>query len=297
MSVFYQHDDKELINFNEISREQLVKLYNDDYDRFMDFMDNLSQKDTENYIKLLSLFTKDTYVYLNYCFLNNDIRINEKEFFEKFETIEDNESLELFVLNNCDDLIDFGMYFMTNNPLYKTRCFLELKEEQNQKICELYPSHLLDLQAYTEDVGVNKIIDYYHYLKDENNDRFTNLMIAKDVFEYLEYLSEKNQYLFEKTIGEIRNKIYKWNRYVIDNSNKDILEYEQEFIGYLENKDALELGELALENPNILNEMLFQLFDYEIDKCEVFIDELGNSVKVTEDEVDEYMESIGKKKI
>lgn len=296
MPIFYKHNDKELINFNELTREQLVKLHNEDYDEFMELMDNLPKNSPEDYDKILRLLAKDTYVYLNYCFINNDIRINEKEFFENFEAIENEDLLETFILNNYDNLIDFGMYFMTNNPLYKTRCFLELTEEQNKKICQLYPAHLLDLQAYTEDLGVNKIIDYYHYLKDADDNRFTNLMIAKDVFEYLEYLYDKNQYLFEKTIEEIRNKIYKWNRYTIDNSNEDILEEEQKFIDFLETNDALELGEVALENPNILNEMLFQLFDYEIEKQEVIVDENGNSIKVTEEEVDAYMETIGKKR-
>lgn len=297
MAVFYQHDGKEMINFNELTRKHLAKLYNDDYDQFMDFIDNLSHKDIESYKQLLKLFAKDTYVYFNYCFANNDIGILDKEFFEVFSLIEDEELLKHFTLIEDEKMIDFGIYFMINNPLYKTRCFLELTEEQNQKLCKLYPEHLLDLQAYTEDIGVNKIIEHYHYLKDGDDSKFTNLMIAKDVFEYLEYLYDKNQYLFEKTIEEIKNKIYKWNKYIIDNSNEDILEDEQDFINHLENKDALKLGELALENPNILNEMLFQLFDYEIDKCEVFIDDLGNNVKVTEAEVDEYMESIGKKKI
>lgn len=297
MPVFYQHDGKELINTNELMRRRLVELYNNDSDEFMDFMGEVSQNDISNYIRIMKLLVKDTYVYLNYCFTNNDIRVEEKEFYEKFESIENEEILETFILNNSDDLIDFGMYFMTNNPLFKTRCFLELDEVHNQKICELYPEHLLDIQAYTEDIGVNKILDYYHYFKDKDDSKFTNLMIAKDVIEYLEYLYNKNQYLFEKTFKEIIDKIYKWNKYLIDNSREeDVLNEELPFIELLENKDALELGEIALENSNILNEMLFQLFDYEIEKHEIIIDENGNIVKVTEEEVDEYMKTMSKKR-
>lgn len=294
MSVFYQHNGKELINYNEVTREQLVRLYNKDYDNFMDFMDSLAHKNLENYVKILKLFGKDTYVYLSYCFNNNDIRILDKEFFETFSLIKDEESFKEFVLVEDEKLIDFGIYFMTNNPLYKTRCFLELDEVQNQKICKLYPEHLLDLQAYTEDVGVNKIIDYYNYLTDGDDSKFTNLMIIKDVFIYLEYLCNKNQFLFEKTIKEIKNKIYKWNKYVIDNSiEKDL---DEGFVDCLENNDALELGKLALENSNILTEMLLQLFEYEIDKQEIIVDEFGNNVKITEEQVDEYMKTLSKRK-
>lgn len=296
MSIFYNHGDQQFINFNDLTREQLAKLYNN-YDEFMEFMDNLKVNDIKSYLKILRLLTKDTYVYLNYCSICNDQRIEDKELLNSFSIIKNEETLETFMLTNDDEIIEFGMYFVINNPLFKTRCFMELTEEQNQKICKLYPEHLLDLQSYKEDFGVKEILDYYHYLCDSNDSRFLNIEVAHDIIQFLNYLYAKDIYLFEKTIGEVRNKIYKWNKYLVDNNREeDILEDEQSLINLLEESTDLELGELALENKNVMNEMLFQLFDYEIDKCEIIIDENGKNVKVTEAEVDEYMKKLNKVK-
>lgn len=296
MAVFYQHDGKELINFNEITREQLVRMYNSDYDGFLEFLDNLSQANISDYIKILKLLAKDTYVYLNYCFNHNDIRVLDKIFFENFKAIDNCENFETFVLENDDSLIEFGMYFNSNNPIFKTRCFMELNEEQNQKICKLYPEHILDLQDYVEDLGVKTILNYYHYIADENEDVIKNTMIAQDIFKFLNYLYEKNQYLFEKMIYEIKNKIYKWNKYLVDNSkDENIIEDEGLLMELLETKDNMELGEIALENPRIMNEMLFQVFEYEDENKLYMVDEFGNNTVVIEEQVDEYIKKISKK--
>jgi len=296
MAVFYQHNDKQFVNFNEITREQLVRMYNHDYNGFLEFLDNLFKNNLIDYIKILKLLDKDIYVYLNCCFNNNDTRVLDKIFFENFKMVDNQETFEEFILENDDALIEFGMYFNSNNPIFKTRCFIELTEEQNQKICELYPEHILDLQDYVEDLGVKTILGYYHYLVDENEDIIKNTMIAQDIYKFLNYLYEKNKYLFEKTINEIKNKIYKWNKFLIDNSKEEnIIEDESLLIELLESKDNMELGEIALENPNIMNEMLFQLFEYEMDNKLYIIDEFGNNKEIVEEQVDEYIKKISKK--
>ena len=84
MSIFYKHEDKELININELGRNQIKNEY-DICGELIDFsymMGQLYFADQNKYMKIHNLMFKDTYVYLSYCSKYNDISVDDKYYFD-----------------------------------------------------------------------------------------------------------------------------------------------------------------------------------------------------------------------
>lgn len=287
-------DGKENLNINEQIRQKLksiIELYVDDpINALYIKLQDIKKTNIKEYYLMIQNIYKEVYMYINYTNKLNENTRQGKDYIKECFNAEDDIEVVETVEDNLDFFLDYYNYLLQINDLFRIKMFLELNESQNRYLNRLSATHLYDLLALKNYIGLTSLEEYY-----ENNIEYDYVEdIVNDIIFFLDDLYYKQPDVYDTYIREILFKYYKWCCYYKDHSIEiEKTDPELKILDLFEKNDSKKIHNILKDDINLFTHILITIFDNMELGYPSILTEDGDQL-VNEEQIDNYIKHLKK---